>query len=122
MRHFDRPNTEPPECVLEMAARVPPCFDRHGWAGYLIVFWRSVLNDAPARARLHRGELPPYCEDCLPEYEARMRAAGRCTRPPEQLELIDPVVSSPTVASRGEFAGGAVPAAGVSVVACAEGA
>jgi hypothetical protein len=80
-RQFNAPNKAVPACVERMAAKPPACFTQPTWRLYLLDCYRGTLNDAAARARLNRDELPPYCEDCSREHAETMRAQMRC-RPP----------------------------------------
>lgn len=80
-RRFDVPNKDAPECVERMAETVPACFERKVWRLYLLDCYRLTLNAAAERARMQRGEVPPYCEDCSRTHAEAMRARMRC-RPP----------------------------------------
>lgn len=80
-RRFGQRNAAPPECVDRMAEQTPACFDRKIWRLYVDDCWRASLNDDAERARMSRGVLPDYCEDCTRGHQLRMLAAGRCNPP-----------------------------------------
>lgn len=80
-RRFDSPNKAVPACVERMAATPPACFEKAVWRMYLLDHYRGTLNDAAARARLNRDEVPDFCDDCTAGYRASMQAAGRCNPP-----------------------------------------
>lgn len=80
-RQFNATNKTVPECVERMAAKPPACFERGTWRMYLLDCYRGTLNDAAARARLNRDEVPDFCSDCTLAHAEAMRGSMRC-RPP----------------------------------------
>lgn len=85
-RPFDAPNAGTPAAVQALAVQTPACFrSRDAWVLYLREVWRSVLDDAPARKRMERGQVPDYCADCVVSHQVAMQIAGRC-KPPEGAE------------------------------------
>lgn len=80
-RQFNQRNSAPPACVEEMALKVPPCFDRKMWRLWVEDSYRLVMNDKAGLARITRGEIPNYCEECTLGHQAKMLAAKRCFPP-----------------------------------------
>lgn len=80
-RSFDVRNKALPACVEQMAANPPPCFTQPIWRLYLVDSYREVLNRPGERARMSRGVVPDFCEDCPREHREAMRVAGRCEPP-----------------------------------------
>jgi hypothetical protein len=80
-RRFNATNKAMPECVVQMAAKPPACFDSRTWTLFLADCYRGALNNPSARARLNRGEVPDFCGDCTKAHAEAMRACMRC-RPP----------------------------------------
>lgn len=89
-RNFAQYNKADPAAVAALMDKCPPCFERPIWRIYLLDVHRAVLDDKPNRLRLHRGECPDYCDDCVTGWRDKMRAAGRC-HPPENAPRVEVV-------------------------------
>lgn len=82
-RHFAQYNAADPKPVVALLEKCPPCFEPKQWRVWLLDVHRGTLNDEAERARLNRGETPPYCDACTVGYANKMKAQGRCS-PPER--------------------------------------
>lgn len=80
-RQFGQYNVAMPAVVAVLLDKKPACFDARTWAMWLLDVHRGTLNDEAERARLNRGETPPYCDACTVGYANKMKAQGRCSPP-----------------------------------------
>ena len=78
----------------EVMDACPPCFVPIWWAEWLFqALAHNTPGSAAARARVKAGMAPFPCDDCRPDFEARMTAAGKCTR--AHLESLNPFSTTP---------------------------
>lgn len=80
---FNRPNEAPPAWLPILLQRQPACMDARQWSICLDGYRAEAMSDRELRRSLDALVTPDYCDGCLAEYRARMRAVGRCHPPKE---------------------------------------